>query len=51
VKKLFIVILNFNGGKEILACLQSLQLVKVPVGWQQVFFRSKKMDEVYQKLL
>ena len=33
MKKLFIVILNFNGGKEVLACLQSVQLIKLPVGW------------------
>lgn len=34
MKKLFILVLNFNGAKHILDCLQSLQLIKVPVGWR-----------------
>jgi len=34
MKKVFIVILNFNGGKEVSACLQSVQLIKLPSNWQ-----------------
>ena len=42
---LFIIILNFNGGEDILACLKSLQLIKLPKGWQKevlVIDNSKK---------
>ena len=31
---LFIIILNFNGGEDILACLKSLQLIKLPSKWK-----------------
>ena len=34
MKRLDIIILNFNGGKDILSCLSSLQLIKVPRGWR-----------------
>lgn len=34
MKKLFIVVLSFNAGKKIVACLKSLQSIKVPRGWQ-----------------
>ena len=34
MKKLFIVIPKFNGEKEIKKCLVSLQLIKVPKGWE-----------------
>lgn len=33
MKKVFILVLNFNGGRYILDCLQSLQLIKLPPGW------------------
>jgi len=34
VKKIYIIILKFNGEKEIKDCLASLQLIKVPKGWE-----------------
>ena len=34
MKKLFIVIPKFNGEKEIKDCLASLQLIKIPKGWE-----------------
>ena len=34
MKKLFIIVLNFNGNKQVLDCLQSLQLIKLPLDWQ-----------------
>jgi GT2 family glycosyltransferase len=34
VKKLYIIIPKFNGEKEIKDCLASLQLIKVPKGWE-----------------
>ena len=45
MKKVYIIILNFNGGGDILACLKSLQLIKLPKGWKKevlVIDNSKK---------
>lgn len=33
-KKLFIIILNYNGGQKIINCLNSLQAIKKPKAWQ-----------------
>ncbi len=35
MKKVFIIILNFNGGNDILSCLNSLRLVKKPINWKK----------------
>lgn len=34
MKKLYIIVLNFNGGNDILECLEALQLIKVPKNLQ-----------------
>lgn len=34
MKKVFILVLNFNGGRFILDCLRLLQLIKLPSGWR-----------------
>jgi len=34
MKKLFIIVLAYNGGKDLLSCLKSLKSALVPKGWQ-----------------
>lgn len=34
MKKIYIILLKFNGEKEIKRCLESLQLIKLPKKWQ-----------------
>jgi len=53
VKKLFVVIPKFNGEKEIKDCLASLQLIKVPKGWEIkiIVVDNSKSDKKFPKSL
>jgi len=53
VKKLFIVIPKFNGEKEMKNCLASLQLIKIPKGWEVkiIIVDNSKSDKKFPKSL
>lgn len=59
MKKIFIIILNFNGGDDILSCLDSLQLIKEPTSWKKEIIvidnastdgSVKKIESKYRKI-
>lgn len=59
MKKIFIIILNFNGGDDILSCLDSLQLIKKPTSWKKEVIvvdnastdgSVKKIESKYRKI-